>query len=418
MLRLLKNMVTTQLALSRPLMDAFGQNVYVPTTFVDALFGESTKMAASDILFEPTQELVRVRVRIDGVLYQIGQIPHDAYNQISSRIKVLSKLDPTEKRRSQEGQYTLDVDGRTVNLRIEIVQIIHGEMIVIRIHEKRTIVMEIAQLGFNETALKSYLSILESRNGLLLVCGPTGSGKSTTLYTTLTHLNKENKYNVVTVEDPIEFQLHGINQMQTNDELGLTFAEGLRTMLRLTPDIILVGEIRDKETAEIAIESGLTGQLVLSTIHAQDAVGTIYRLLDLGIESYFLNSAVLGIVAQRLVRRNCDVCKEPATSTPDEVALFQKVMGRQPKQLMRGKGCPECKNLGYRGRTAIFEVLRMNSNVRDLIRRGVAEDELRSTLTKNEGLITLLADGLQKCEQGITTIEEVWKNNLKSATLT
>ncbi len=415
---IIEPMSQSRFTLTQALLNAFGQNVYVPMAFVDTLLIECAKLGASDILFEPLTEVVRVRVRIDGELYLLGQIPNDAYMQISSRIKVIAKLDPTEKRRIQEGQYTLDVDGRTVNLRIEIVQIIHGEMIVVRIHEKRTIVMEVAQLGLNDIAYQTYLDILQSNNGLILVCGPTGSGKSTTLYTTLMYLNKEDKYNVVTVEDPVEFQLHGINQMQTNDELGLTFVEGLRTMLRLTPDIILVGEIRDRETAEIAIESGLTGQLVLSTIHAQDAVGAIYRLLDLGIESYFMNSAILGIVAQRLVRRNCDSCKVPVEPTPDEVEIFKKFLGHPPKQLMKGKGCNQCQNLMYSGRSAIFEVLRMNSHIRDLIRRKVSEDELRSTLVKDEGFITLLQDGLQKCEQGITTMEEVWKNNLKSGMIT
>lgn len=398
---------------TRYLEEAFSQSLNEPVTFVNTVFREAVNLAASDILFEPQAGRVRLRLRIDGVLYEIGAIDEIAYAPISARIKVLGKLDSMEKRRIQEGQFTLDHDGRTVNLRLEIVQTIHGEMIVVRVHEKQTIVMELSELGFNTTADQTYQAMLKSRSGLILVCGPTGCGKTTTLYSTLSHLNRQDSFNVMTVEDPVEFQLSGINQMQTREESGFTFAEGLRTILRLSPDIIFVGEIRDKETAEIAIESGLTGQLVFSSIHAPDAVGTLYRLLDLGIETYVLNSSLIGIVAQRLIRKTCYSCMSPYTPATDEVKLFQNIVGRPPNQLVRGHGCSICENLAYKGRTGLFEVLMLTSSVRDAIRHEMNEDELRSVLVRDRGFTSLLKDGLMKAENGLTTIEEVMRNNLR-----
>lgn len=402
----------TRTVTSRFLRDAFDQSPINATTFVNTIIRESVGLSASDILFESLKNAVRLRAKIDGVLYKLGEISHDSYPEISSRIKVLAELDPTEKRRIQEGQFTLDLEGRVVNLRVEIAQTIHGEMIVIRIHEKQTIVMELAQLGFNQNAYQIYNDMLQSMAGLILVCGPTGCGKTTTLYSTISKMNENQNYNIMTIEDPVEFQLYGVNQMQTREEIGFTFAEGLRTVLRLVPDIIFVGEIRDRETSEIAVESGLTGQLVLSTVHAEDGVGALFRLLDLGIETYLLNSSLLGVVAQRLVRKLCENCRVPYQPTPDEVELFQQILGRPPKQLMKGPGCPSCRKLAYKGRTGIYEVLKMNGNVRDHIRKKVNEDSLRESLRK-EGFTTLLRDGLEKSEQGITSVEEVLRNSLR-----
>lgn len=397
---------------TRFLRDAFAETTINATTFVNTIIRESVNLSASDILFEPRKDAVRVRTRIDGVLYELGVITHDFYPEISSRIKVLAELDPTEKRRIQEGQFTLKLEGRVVNMRVEIALTIHGEIIVIRIHERQTIVMDLTQLGFNKEAYQSYIEMLKSMGGLILVCGPTGCGKTTTLYSTLNKLNEDQNYNIMTIEDPVEFQLQGVNQMQTRADTAFTFAEGLRTILRLSPDVIFVGEIRDRQTAEIAVESGLTGQLVLSTVHSEDSIGALFRLLDLGVETYLLNSSLLGVVAQRLVRKLCEECRAPYTPSASETDLFQRMLGHPPKQLMKAVGCHACQNLAYKGRTGIYEVLKMDPRIRDLLRTKVNEDTLRESL-KKEGFITLQRDGLEKSEQGVTTVEEVLRNSLR-----
>jgi len=399
-------------AQTQVLRDFFSVAVPDPIRFLDVVLAESVKMGASDILFEPARDLLRVRARIDGVMYELGTVSLTVYDQITSRIKVMGNLDPTEKRKIQEGQFVIENEGRTINMRVEIAQILHGELIVIRVHEKATIVMNLESLGYNKVSYQNYQNMLKNRSGLILVCGPTGCGKTTTLYSTITKLNENKNYNVMTIEDPIEFQLEGVNQMQTHKESGFTFSQGLKTLLRLSPDIVLVGEIRDKETAEIAVESGLTGQLVLSSMHADDSVGALFRLLDLGIESYLLNSALVGIVAQRLVRRVCPSCREIYTPDTDELAIFQKIVGRPSKQLIRGKGCANCSNLTYKGRTGIFEVLAMNAHIRDMLRAKASEDKLREELIKG-GFLTLLKDGLEKAEEGVTTLNEVIRNSFK-----
>lgn len=394
------------------LQDFFSVATPDPVKFLDVILTESVKLSASDILFEPTKETLRVRARIDGVLYELGNVSLQVYDQISSRIKIMSNLDPSERRKIQEGQFVIEHEGRTINLRVEIAQIIHGELIVIRIHEKATIVMDLSSLGFSRSAYQNYQNMLKQRSGLILVCGPTGCGKTTTLYSTITLLNENKSYNVMTIEDPIEFRLDGVNQMQVQQDIKFTFAQGLKTILRLSPDIVLVGEIRDKETAEIAVESGLTGQLVLSSLHAEDSIGALFRLLDLGIETYLLNSSLMGIVAQRLVRRVCPSCKKTYAPTQSELELFEKIIGRAPKQLVRGQGCSNCQGLSFKGRTGIFEVIVMDANVRSLLRGKVNEVELRDELIR-QGFVTLLRDGLEKAETGITTIEEVLRNSMR-----
>lgn len=403
----------SQTLTTRLIKDAFAQPRVEAIPFINTLIRECVGLSASDIFLEPGREAVRARARIDGVLYDLGEISHDNYPEVNSRMKVLAKLDPTEKRKIQEGQFTLNLEGRVVNLRVEVAQTIHGEMIVIRIHEKQTIVMDLSSLGFQEQTDRAYRVMLRSMSGLIIVCGPTGCGKTTTLYSTINKLNEDQMYNVMTIEDPVEFQLSGVNQMQTREDTGFTFAEGLRTILRLSPDVILVGEIRDRETAEIAVESGLTGQLVLTSIHAEDAVGALFRLLDLGIESYLVNSAILGVVAQRLVRKLCVSCRTPTQPTAEELEIFQSVMGRPPTTLSQNNGCLECQNLGFKGRTGIFEVLRMEPEVRDLIRKKVNEDTLRLELRKAD-FVSLLQDGMLKSEQGMTTISEVLRNSLRT----
>ena len=392
----------------------FNVGIPDPVKFIDVVVREAITLGASDIFFEPQPEQLRVRVRIDGVLHELGRINLDAYGQISSRIKVMAALDPTEKRKVQEGQITIDNQGSTVNLRVEVVQTVNGELVVIRIHESKTIIMQLSQLGFNKAAYDSYMNILKQRSGLVLVCGPTGCGKTTTLYSTIMKLNENRSFNVMTIEDPVEFLLEDVNQMQVQKDIGFTFAQGLKTILRLSPDIVLVGEIRDNETAEIAVESGLTGQLVLSTLHAEDAVGALFRILDLEIETYLLNSSLAGVVAQRLVRRVCLSCKTNYQPTSDEIELFKKYVGRVPKVLVKGQGCGECGFLGYKGRMGIYEVLPITPEIRGMLRDRANETELRDAMVK-KGFITLLRDGLEKSEAGFTTIPEVLRNSLRIA---
>lgn len=398
---------------SEALKKLFFMNSPEAVSFVNEVIQEAVRLSASDIMFEPQNNRLRVRARIDGVLYEMGTISIDSYIPISSRIKVVSGLDPTEKRKIQEGQFDLIVDGKKINLRVEVAQIITGELIVIRIHERGTIVMDLKSLGMNNIVFNSYQQILRQRSGLVLVCGPTGSGKTTTLYSTLTELSARGDLNIITIENPVEFRLEGVNQMQTQPDIGFNFADGLRAVVRLSPDVVLVGEIRDQETASIAVESGLTGQLVFSTIHADDSIGALFRLLELGIETYFMNSALVGVVAQRLVRRICEGCRQQYSPNAEETEIFTNVLGREPKALYRGQGCPACGNLTYRGRVGLFEVLLVDATVRDFIRQKYNEDVFRKHV-ENSSFQTLLKDGLQKAESGLTTIEEVLANSLRA----
>jgi len=390
----------------------FSASVIDPIKFINILFNEIIKLRASDIFFEPTKSSLLLRAKVDGVLYEIGKLTLESYQQVASRIKVMAELDPSEKRKVQEGKINVDHEGSIVNLRVEVANTVNGEIVVIRIHEKKTIIMPLEELGFSQISYKNYLNMLKQRSGLILVVGPTGCGKTTTLYSTISKINEGAIYNIMTIEDPVEFALDGVNQMQVAKDQGFTFAQGLKTILRLSPDVVLVGEIRDKETADIAVESGLTGQLVLSTMHAEDSVGALFRLLDLGIETYLLNSALVGIVAQRLVRKICNSCKEGKTIGADESELFRKAVGRLPRQLFNSKGCEYCSSLGYKGRMGIYEVLVMDSKIRELLRNKVTETDLRNILVK-DNYDTLLRDGLSKAEQGLTTVDEVLRNSLR-----
>ncbi len=392
----------------------FSQEETDSVNFLNQLIIEALNLNASDILLEPREYFTLVRIRTDGVLYQLGKINYEMTAQIASRIKVLCDLDITKNKKVQEGRFNIETDDGEAGLRVEVVQTVRGELIVCRIHEKKTIVMDLSELGFSEESYKKYHNMISQRSGLILTCGPTGCGKTTTLYSTINKININKSFNIMTIEDPVEYRMEGLNQMQTQNEKGFSFAAGLKTILRLSPDVVLVGEIRDKETAEIAVESGLTGQLVLSTIHAEDSIGGLFRLLDLHIEPYLLNSALTGIVAQRLVRKNCPACLETYEPNPEEKDLFQSICHYVPEELTRSKGCPECKNIGFKGRIGIYEVLKVTPRVRDLIRSKVNETELRNRLIE-EGLITLLCDGLDKAAKGITTVDEVLRNSLRIA---
>ncbi len=390
----------------------FSAGVIDPIKFANTLFSEAVKIRASDVFFEPTKSSLLVRVKVDGVLYEVGSLTLESYQQVASRIKVMAELDPSEKRKVQEGKINLDREGAIVNLRVEVASTINGELIVIRIHEKKTIIMPLEELGFSPTSYNNYTNMLAQRSGLILVVGPTGCGKTTTLYSTISKINEGAVFNIMTIEDPVEFALDGVNQMQVQKETGFTFAQGLKTLLRLSPDIVFVGEIRDKETADIAVESGLTGQLVLSSMHAEDSVGALFRLLDLGIETYLLNSSLMGIVAQRLVRKICPSCKEAVAPDKDVSDLFQNAVGRLPRQLFNSRGCEFCGSIGFKGRMGIYEVLVIDANIREMLRKRVTETDLRNNLVSMGG-DTLLKDGLLKAEQGLTTVEEVLRNSLR-----
>lgn len=384
-----------------------------PVEFVDTLLYESISAKASDLLLEPEPQTFRIRLRVDGVLYELGKINMGIYDRVVARLKIMSQLDISEKRKVQEGQFSFDFNGKIINFRLEIATTVNGELIVIRIHEKETSVLDTAGLGMTQTAFGNFQTILNQRSGLVLVCGPTGCGKTTTLYSTIANINKNGKYNVMTVEDPVEYNLDNVNQMQTQNEIGFTFASGLKTILRLSPDIVLVGEIRDEETAEIAVQTGLSGLMVLSSLHAEDSIGALFRLLDLGIEPYLLNSSLVGIVAQRLVRKICPSCKSEYTPDANEIAVFQKVFNRHPNMLYYGKGCVDCKNSGHKGRLGIFEVLAMTAEVRDFIRDKLSEHEMRTRIFKDQAQ-TLIGDGLVKAESGLTTVDEVLRSGLRT----
>ena len=384
-----------------------------PVEFVNVLLTEAITVKASDILLEPEPTHFRIRIRVDGVLYELGKIDLKMYDRVVARLKIMSELDVSEKRKVQEGQFSFDHNGTKINFRLEIAAIANGELIVLRIHEKETSVLDTTNLGMSAVAYLNFQNILSQRSGLVMVCGPTGCGKTTTLYSTIASINKGGKYNVMTVEDPVEYNLDGVNQMQTQNEIGFTFAAGLKTILRLSPDIVLVGEIRDQETAEIAVQTGLSGLMVLSTLHAEDSIGALFRLLDLGIEPYLLNSSLVGIVAQRLVRKICPDCKSEYTPNQNELDIFQKVFNRLPKVLFYGKGCSVCNNSGHKGRLGIFEVLPMTAEVRDFIRAKVSEHEIRNGIFKNQ-MMTLIGDGLEKAERGLTTVEEVLRSGLRT----
>lgn len=383
-----------------------------PVEFINILLQQAVVNTASDILLEPGITKLRVRMRIDGVLYELGQLDIRGYDRIIARLKVVGGLDIAEKRKVQEGQFTYDSKGKIINFRLEITTTVHGELVVIRVHEKATIVLDTTSLGMSDMAYQNFQSILNQRSGLVLVCGPTGCGKTTTLYSTIAKINEDGKYNVMTIEDPVEFELDNANQMQTQNEIDFTFAAGLKTILRLSPDIVLVGEIRDQETAEIAVQTGLSGFMVLSSLHAEDSVGAFFRLLDLGIEPYLLNSSLVGIIAQRLVRIVCPDCKKEYEASAEEIKIFAKVMGREPKQIFKGGGCKTCKNSGYKGRIGIFEVLSLTAEIRDFVRDKLSEHELRNKIFRIPSM-TLIGDGMEKVEKGQTTIEEVLRSGLR-----
>ena len=373
---------------------------------VNIIIGEAVKRRASDIHVEPLENKFRVRYRIDGVLHEVPGPPKRLQGSVISRIKIMAGMDIAEKRLPQDGRIKIDVDKKELDLRVSSLPGIHGESVVMRILDKTSFLVGLEDLGFIAEQRKAFEKIINLPNGMILVTGPTGSGKTTTLYATLSHVNQKER-KVITIEDPVEYQLDGINQVQVKPQIGLTFAGGLRSMLRQAPDIIMVGEIRDLETAEIAIQSALTGHLIFSTLHTNDAAGAVTRLADMGVKPYLVASTLQGVLAQRLVRTICPTCRESYKPSEEEAnALLLKPGEVLGFELYRGKGCPTCSDTGYKGRIGIFEFLMMTDEIREMILKNASSSEI-ALKARASGLKTLKEDGLEKIKRGYTTIQEV-----------
>ncbi|CAJ1316555.1 ATPase, T2SS/T4P/T4SS family [Paenibacillus sp. PK4536] len=376
---------------------------------VNQMIQQAVHLKASDIHVDPGENDVVIRYRIDGVLRTERHIPKQMQGFITARLKIMAKLNIAERRLPQDGRIKLQFDLKMVDIRVSSLPTMHGEKIVLRLLDLSTGVKPVEQLGFDRKNAVWFREMIEQPYGILLITGPTGSGKTTTLYSALNLLNTESS-NVITIEDPVEYQLEGVNQVQVNPSIGLTFAAGLRSILRQDPNIVMVGEIRDDETAEIAVRASLTGHLVLSTIHTNDAVSTVMRLRDMGIEPYLIASSLIGIVAQRLVRRICSDCKESYTPTDQEQIVLQ-THGLDVQVLHRGKGCGNCNKTGYRGRVAIQEVLKIDQNLRRIITEGAAIEAIREA-AQAQDMVTLMVDGLHKVTEGVTTIQEVMRETV------
>lgn len=372
---------------------------------IDLIIMQAVRDGASDIHIEPEESALRVRNRIDGVLHETASLPKHLQAAVISRTKIMADMNIAEKRVPQDGRFKVYLEGGAVDVRVSSFPTIYGENVVLRLLQARSILLTLEDLGFQPSVLPRFRDLIARPYGIILVTGPTGSGKTTTLYSVLNTLNTAEK-NIITVEDPVEYRLGGIRQSQVNPKAGLTFATGLRSILRQDPDIILVGEIRDLETAEIAIHAALTGHLVLSTLHTNDAPGALTRMIDMGSEPYLLVSAVIGVVAQRLVRRICEACKVPYKVDSSVLKDLDMPLKEKELTVYKGKGCSECHQTGYKGRIGIFEFLVMSDRIREQVLEKASSLELGKT-AQSEGMQTLREDGLQKVLSGITTLEEV-----------
>lgn len=387
-------------------LDANEQHV---VNIVDWLFKYAFEQRASDIHLEPRRNMGLMRFRIDGVLHQVYQLPSNIMNAITSRIKLLGRMDMVEKRRPQDGRVkTVGTDGKEIELRLSTMPTAFGEKLVMRIFKPDILVQDFQLLGFSKRQSEQWAQWTHQPNGIILVTGPTGSGKTTTLYTTLKQLATD-EVNVCTVEDPIEMIEPAFNQMQVTQNIGLGFAEGIRTLMRQDPDIIMVGEIRDQETADMAIQAALTGHLVLSTLHTNDAPSAVTRLLDLGVPAYLIHSSLLGIMAQRLVRTLCPHCKtETEISDQEWASVTRPFKAKKPAKVMKAVGCKECRQTGYRGRTGIYEMLTLTPVLRKLITPETDLLQLKQAATQ-AGMQPLMLNGAEKVAAGLTTVEEVLK---------
>jgi type IV pilus assembly protein PilB len=372
--------------------------------FVNYVISNAIREGASDIHIEPREKSMKTRYRIDGVLFETRQSPLKMHPAIVSRVKIMANLDISERRLPQDGKISVIVGGRAIDLRVSTLPTSHGEKVVIRVLDSRSILRGLEQLGMEPDVMNAFRDQVALPHGILLVTGPTGSGKSTTLYSALCQMDGE-KLNISTVEDPVEYELDFCNQVQAKEKIGLDFATALRSLLRQDPDVIMIGEIRDNETARIAVQAALTGHLVLSTLHTNDAASSVTRLVNIGIEAYLIAASLNGVLAQRLVRRICDKCKEPY-QIPEHMQKYVERAGVSPDQLMHGKGCDHCRGSGYVGRVGIYEFLVIDDMFRDMINKDPSVSNMRRVF-RDSGRNTLFDDGIIKVQQGLTTLEEV-----------
>jgi type IV pilus assembly protein PilB len=373
---------------------------------VNLMLAEAIDARASDIHVEPLRDRLTVRYRIDGVLHEVMKPPKNLQMAIVSRIKIVAELDIAVRLLPQDGRLTVHLPDREVDIRVSTLPTAFGEKVVMRLFDKKAFSREIAKLGLEPEAEHAFARSIHQPYGMILISGPTGSGKTTTLYAALSELRSVHR-NLVTVEDPIEYHIDAVNQVHANHKVGMTFARALRAILRQDPDVIMVGEIRDAETADIAVKSALTGHMVLSTVHANDAPGTVTRLTDMGVPRYLVGSAVTLVMAQRLVRRVCDRCREPYVPEPEQIAVLgDDAAALEGHTLWRGRGCLACKQTGYMGRSAVFEVLELTKPIRRMVLDGLNEDQIK-TQAVTGGLVTLRKSGIRKILAGLTTIDEV-----------
>ncbi|HLV80783.1 MAG TPA: type II secretion system ATPase GspE [Chthonomonadaceae bacterium] len=374
---------------------------------VNLIINQAIQDRASDIHVEPFEKELRVRYRVDGVLHEVNSPPKRFHAAIVSRIKILSDLNIAERRLPQDGRMRIRSSGRQIDLRISTVPTVYGESVVMRILDKQTAMLGLTELGMESAMFGRFRRLIQEPHGIILVTGPTGSGKTTTLYAALNEIYSVEK-KIITIEDPVEYQLNGVNQIHVQPQIGLTFAGGLRHIVRQDPDIIMVGEIRDTETVEISIHAALTGHLVFSTLHTNDAAGAVSRLLDMGAEPYLVASSLIGTVAQRLVRMNCPRCRAPYEEKPEvlrEIGIDPDEVRNKP--LMRGRGCPECRGVGFRGRSGIYEMLTVDEQIRRMIIEREPAAATKQYAQKNQGMVSMLQDGREKVLKGLTTIQEV-----------
>lgn len=375
---------------------------------IDLLIRQAIRDRASDIHIEPQEDKLRVRNRIDGILQEALSLPLSVHPALISRLKIMAGMNIAERRRPQDGQITFQLEDREIDIRVATSNTINGEMVVLRILDKTFAFLTLPELGFLPDSMEKYERILKTPFGMVLISGPTGSGKTTTLYASVNQLDSVGR-KFITIEDPVEYHFSNINQMQVNPQLGISFATGLRACMRLDPDVMLVGEIRDTETAQIGIQAALTGHLVLSSVHANDSVGVIFRLIDLGVEPFLVASALIGVVSQRMVRRICPYCSRLSQASSEEQLAYEEEMNEKKNEFLHGSGCNFCANTGYMGRTGIYEVMIISETIKRMILTNASAADIRDQATK-EGTISLWRDGMLKVKEGITTPFEVMRN--------
>ena len=375
---------------------------------VDMLLTQALKERASDIHIVPQEDHVMVRFRIDGILHDAVSLPHEVHSALLTRIKVMASMNIAERRRSQDGQFSATVTDRDVDFRVATIGTNHGEMAVMRVLDKSLSLIQLPELGMPPSALEIYQKAIESPYGMIMISGPTGSGKTTTLYASVGQLNAK-ELNIMTIEDPVEYEFAGVRQIQVNRAADITFATGLRAIMRLDPDVILVGEIRDAETASTAIQAALTGHLVMTSIHANDAAGAIVRLLDFGVEPFLVTSAVIAAMSQRLVRKVCPYCRETRPASVAEAMAYQQETGEEKTEFAYGAGCSFCSHTGFLGRIGVFELIPMSDKIRRLVNQQAGAMEVKQQAVE-DGLVTMRRDGMLKVKEGITTPREVIRN--------